>query len=816
MADTNWNPNEPFVLGMEWPGMRSLSFPLSQDVELGYTMQADATEAIDSVAFEIVPPSVETLAQATALVTVYRRDSASPDEGGDETEYGTVVTELCPVNGGTVSPPSSLVNAATLAEALVTPSDFRYVDVQSSTVELEFDTAGRFTGKRILEVKLLYSARNIAQPDAEAQIGLMLLRHAGSTSLVNVVDLDAGGDESNVREVGFGEVKYPTDGSLPRCWPWTPNDMELFDNGSTILRVASVAPGPTAFRLEYAALQVTWCEENRQAVAGLLLGSSTSGGEEPMQIGRHVALFRTPTGGDNWAKLLDQHYAITLTSARSPTHDRETKGTPPQIPAVDGFQVFRQHQGRVAQRLITNVLASPGVDSRVTPLKLVTTGGTIPTDFAPYDRTVAAPVFVGTHAAQDIEQRSQVGAIPYPWIRFYARIVGDPDDVPAIDISHSGGAGTMAFFAADLLALPEIFDGWREVTLRWPVGHVPSLDNSGTNFNFRFSTTQGSVQNRWEILGVDSFFLLADAPSNGNPTYGQGDTQAAYADPPAASVGRPYADLAVTVHSDPPAVTGFSVSVQSEPLAYNDDYCAGREPCGPEAFEFPRVNWDTSVLPADEFGHYEVQRQDTVDDVWRTIARLTAVADSQFDDHEARVGVQSSYRVRICRVDEICGAWSSTGTATPSAGDGGAGTMFFVTNRRLSLSPVVYPSVFEGESVESFEFVEAGRVQFQHMFGRDYTQSFHPTERGGVRFERTVLVNALVASEGRADHDFDLLRNIAWADVPYVCVKDDLGNRWYATLVVPNATIRRQRQIELAQVRVVESAVEPFPVSSQV
>lgn len=823
MAVRNWNPKEPYVLGLEWPGMRSIPQPLSQDVELGYTFQANATETIDSARFEILPPSVPTDARNTALVTVYQRDSNDPDEGGDELEYGVVTSELCPVNGGAVAGGASLVGGATVADCLVTPSDANYVHIDASgeTVTIEFDTTGRFVGKRILEVKAHFVARAIDTGDPEqatAPTAFMGLWDGAAYTDGGIIFIDAYNVSPTLRVESFGEVNYDS-GVLPLCWPWTPTDMVGFDTGALSVRFTMFS-GDADYKLHYVVLEVVWCEENRQAVGALLLGSETAIGESPMAVGRHEPFLRTPGGVDNWGKTLDAHYAITLTSARSSTLNlRRTKGAVPIVPVVDRFAVFDNHQGRFAPRRISNVLASADADTRLTPIALLTTGATTPTDFNPYDRPFGAPIYNGSgDHGQEIEQRSGGGTVDYPWIRFYARIIGDPTDVPAIDITTVDGA--MNYFATSLLLLDEIYDGWREVTLRWPAGQEPAIDNTGANKLVQFSTTQGNLTNRWEILGLDSEFVMLGR--NGNATYGQADSEYQVS-----GVLFQFRDLAVTLHTAVPAPTTFTSSLFSAALGpvcgdtyedtYSDIYAGGpcSDTCKPDRFDAPLLTWDASTL-GDAFGYYEIQRQDTLDPTWRTIAKLTDADENAFTDMEARVGVLSTYQVRQCRDDGICSDWAGPTSQTVPVFDAPCGTLYFSSNAAVAEDMWLgYTEVFDGDPVEPFSFVEAEAVRLQRMYGRFGTQSFHPTERGGVRFERDVLVNAITVPATQGSDGFTLLRDLAWADLPYVCVKDDLGNRWFATLIVPSGMWQRAPQLYIASIQVIESTNVPYPVTTQ-
>lgn len=217
---------------------------------------------------------------------------------------------------------------------------------------------------------------------------------------------------------------------------------------------------------------------------------------------------------------------------------------------------------------------------------------------------------------------------------------------------------------------------------------------------------------------------------------------------------------------------------------------------------------------------YEIQRSDTVDTGWETIM-LGNPSVSGFSDFEARVGVVSSYRIREVNAYGFYGLWSSTVTATVTdpglvAGCVGDGHVLILTSnsRQDGSANLGYLSVWEGGDTvdEGFTFPEAGWVQLQSMYNKDFYTAFRPLERGGDRFQRSVLVQAAaISAETLAD--FVDLRDLAWDTVPYVCVRDEDGNRWFATIVVPSAHVRLNRSIYVATVDVIEVTDTPTAVS---
>ena len=225
-----------------------------------------------------------------------------------------------------------------------------------------------------------------------------------------------------------------------------------------------------------------------------------------------------------------------------------------------------------------------------------------------------------------------------------------------------------------------------------------------------------------------------------------------------------------------------------------------------------------TIGPADYyFGHYELQRMDTVSTDWQTIMKATSPATTGFNDYEARVGIVSSYRIRAVDVYDFPGPWSSTVTATVpepgvTIGCEGGHLLIFTSNERQDGSiNLAYSSVWEDQVEEGFVFPEARFVELQAMYNRDYFIAFRPSERGGEQFSRTVLVQAAAISPETLA-DFTSLRDMAWADVPYICVRDEDGNRWFATILVPGGRVVHNRSIYMAPVEVIEVTDTPSEV----
>lgn len=228
---------------------------------------------------------------------------------------------------------------------------------------------------------------------------------------------------------------------------------------------------------------------------------------------------------------------------------------------------------------------------------------------------------------------------------------------------------------------------------------------------------------------------------------------------------------------------------------------------------------DYTVSPSTwTFGSYELQRSDEVTD-WETIMLASDPAVTGFSDYEARTGLESTYRIRAIDLYGFYGAWSSEVSITlPSPGATGGDCLerghllLFTSNESQSGAyNLAYATIWEGRVTEDFTFVEPSFTQLQPMYDRDYFVAFRPTERGGVRFQRDLLVQAAAISPETLE-DFTGLRDMAWADLSYVCVRDEEGNRWFATVLVPSGRVQLNRSLYMAVVDIVEVTGTPSQV----
>jgi hypothetical protein len=440
-----------------------------------------------------------------------------------------------------------------------------------------------------------------------------------------------------------------------------------------------------------------------------------------------------------------------------------------------------------------------------------------------YGRQTAGQVWTGNSVIQRVDTSPLSATANYPWIRYWARRYCDTTGPLVV----TSGASTATISVADFDALTEIVDRWREVSLRWDT----PLALSNASYPFLNWASTNTAGNRFEILGVGAPAItgilgvtqlnLVTTPNTLNlTTYGQPVSGGLISESWMPQLGPyvsgasfdPSSDVSFLLAQDLDPVTGFSAIQFSQAVTGIGLNCGLNPAFIPSAIRYVQLTWSatSASVPVTGFGYYEIQRSDTITD-WQTIAKMTSPGATGFNDFEARIGLLTSYRIRAVDVFGFYNAWSTSATVTLTA-PGVVGTsigandhvLVFTTNATQSgVYNLAYSMAWEDTPIEEFALPEANFTQLQAMYDRDFFTAFRPLERGGESFSRQILVQA-AAIDPETLADFTSLRNMAWASVPYICVRDEDGNRWFANVQVPTGRVMKNRTLYLAQIDVIE------------
>lgn len=857
----SYNPHLPRILGQEWVPIRDelTEFsPTVNAIEVGHEFTLDTSRVLSTGRVYVNTPA-PAYSRQVLWASVYPAASIGAS--------GPIRQVIIPCNSGGVTG-TGVTASPSVAAALLSPGDstnvlFTTPDGNLKQVGMYFATnqyAALLNDKRILDVSLLYAGAGYTlvgsefvdiDPDERGDIDLSILTNSGTITLETYGPLNSGFTYDNgglnnlsttqVHRISLGEVCVdPNIGSYPMTYA----DLQRFEaspspissrfNLRVIVTTDSTWNSNNVIALTYGALLVTYCEETRSAVGVV---ESNLG----LSIGMNSGTMRTVGARSANPVLTAGDYIVTASAPA--LGELQSDEWNPQVNYV-GLNAVRElyeippHEGvqiNIPSPVVEHVDdAFEIVETSILPqISLHTSGGPL-TEVHVYGRQAIAQVYGSITATQEIYDTPVGSAQEFPWVRFYARRWGDTTISLTLD-SPSIVGSSVSITPAEFDALDEISNGWKEVTLRFD---TPPSMGTGTIPQWRWSATGETAGNRWEILGATApaisavpgnLMNLVPSPNQlsiatyGAPVSGAGVNLGwipQYAPPVSATVDDQTSDATIIFAMDMPTVTGFSVVGASQAVEGIGQNCGVDPCCIPTDINYNLLTWSptSSSIPVSGFGYYEMQRMDEVDNDWATIMKSTSPTGATFNDFEARVGVESSYRIRAVDLYEFPGLWSDTITITPAAPGVSGGCLegghllIFTSNERQDGSVnLAYSTVWEGRVEESFTLPEAGFVQLQAMYDRDFFTAFRPSERGGDRFTRQVLVQAAaIAPETLAD--FTSLRDMAWADTSYICVRDEDGNRWLATVMVPDARVMFYRRIYMAPVEIVEVTATPSPV----
>lgn len=836
----NYNPNSPDVVGNEWVAIVPAPYTMDSGTEKGYRFSAStvATPMTGQFFLEAVP--------ANNVMLQYPLLALYP--AGQEDEVGEIKTVTIPVNSASVTGTTSPSTSADIVNALASPASDGSVNVSfgaaPTTMDLTFDMApvnDELMNKRILNVSIVYTASgNWVDVPVGAALSSVNFRPTNDNAFYGSGRLDSTGtllseDITSISRISLGEMNPFAVGGIQaangQIYPWRNQELQRFaTGGATPMRwrvFTNVDPLDFNLSINYLAMEITYCTENRLRYGSAVVGDADVSATAPdtdYVIGSAVnsVVLRTATTFVTGTSLPIGEYA--LTSCVADPGDRsvvffvitfaEDGGKPvaqanrelyPMVNStLRGIELDRA--SRVGERFDVE-------ETRVLPYLALSEGyGSSPNSIAythAYGRQTGAPVFAGSTPTQPFIA-STVDATPYPWIRFWARrFTSDCTGVPALTVGT--GAATASITCADFLELPEIADGWRQVTLRF--GVPPTIATSGT-MTWSSPAVTGS---QWQVLSE-----LGSNPSNGNSNYSTALASPTY--PPTGF--RPNEDFAFYLIQDPPTVTGVSASLTTAPLSPIALDCGQPGACVPTGMAAVSVTWTSISVSAPSasgtFGYYEVQRQDDVDSTWETVATFFTTANTSLIDREARVGVASRYRVRVVTDYGIEGPFSATVTATIPATDP---SVWLFSSTWDLFGVYLFAGVETGDSQPALNlsYYEGTSVTYQEMFGRNNRVGFHGTERGGQTFSVTLLTNQGMISPSAMGPRFETFRTLAWNRIsdtyswtnPYVCVRNGEGDRWYASVEIPASRFDRRKpignHIEHLNVNVVEVLDAPVP-----
>jgi len=210
----------------------------------------------------------------------------------------------------------------------------------------------------------------------------------------------------------------------------------------------------------------------------------------------------------------------------------------------------------------------------------------------------------------------------------------------------------------------------------------------------------------------------------------------------------------------------------------------------------------------DTFEAFEIERNDDADLGWQRVARITSIGVTQFDDWEGRLATVASYRSRWQRSDGAFSAYSPVRTEQPNP----EGCRWDLTSNELATSTFRQNDDAGGGTTE-WDFGDESLVSVMDLHDADGAATFRETEDPLDRFTVPLLIHAASNQEVLASRvgrkAFGPLLALARADASYVCVRDAVGGRWYAEIVVEPGEQIEPGARYVAPVQVIELSRTP-------
>lgn len=780
----DWNPGAPNVLGLQMLPRARGTLPTTDAPNQGVAIAQSLTPAVTETITAVHIPTIPNPYSGGRLIW-------EALNAGQESFTGLGSTVCLP----NASPARSNVDGSGFSgtdiwQNVTTPANYIFPTVNGGWVELEFATAGAVpAGKRVIGAWLFLTVGQVGSPGfitVEANTAGTRRPWAYKTVATDMPGFtwDVAMIQLDLEPVGLQ--------------PWTISDIDALDGPNSRIRFTFNGTGSELWQVT---LTVVYADENRQAAGSIELPASSRRWREITP--------RKPDGTIGWDKVasspvtmvlrMQQGYGVTIPMLAVPYIETAD----PQHPLVGNVDLYptalvgtgyylsspSASPAAITAGSITDLEPGhmqPRSLTRVIPISLSTAAGQS-ADSQPYaliaDLTVTA--------TETVEQEIQATADEYGGVQFPVMpdtSTGYPGDLTIELIRRSDSAliATAVVTAVDAMTSPFVpGNQWRLVTASFDTS--PTL--AATQHALRFSTTAGT----WTLPALTGDDGLVTITGNGAGSFG-GTTDVATFN----GADLPAADVPVLAFVAPDPVTNFAAAATAVPTGASGIGCPVTSIGG------VTLSWTPTAL-AGEFLHYEIQRRDTVDTTWQPIAVITDEAVDEFIDVEARLGVQSCYRIRAVRTDGIGSAWSADECATaPVSGC----ALTFTSNEAPEMS-VAYADTYDRVAQRDYEFPEAGEVVTRRLYGRDFQVTFRPLERRGVTFRRNLLVRGAVAGGVTGPPAVDALRDLAAATLSYVTVRDEAGNRWYGSITVPELRVRQPGGFHWVTLTFVETTGTP-------
>jgi hypothetical protein len=235
-----------------------------------------------------------------------------------------------------------------------------------------------------------------------------------------------------------------------------------------------------------------------------------------------------------------------------------------------------------------------------------------------------------------------------------------------------------------------------------------------------------------------------------------------------------------------------------------------RPPCIVDRVYGVQLSWTQPSLAAgDVFIAYLLERADDTSG-YHLIRRITDQGITSLVHFEARDNVSATYRLRT-ETDAGLSIYSNVVAAVLPGCCGFA----FVSDVDPTLNMRRRDLSSDGD--REIEWI-SNDTELE-LYGRDSAVVFRELEDRGDAFEVELLLWAesgtpTARPPGSGAQAWEVARRLVRTQVPYVCVKDENGSRWYAAISPAPGGSRRAGRMYEAKLRVREVTSAPFPADA--
>lgn len=842
---TDWNPNSPDVIGLEWfPVVQGERVLNANGKSAALRIRSTATETIEQAWIPTPVDMQQKVGKGRWLMEVYEEGDELPGRVRTATYYPNNVTanaddawkdqdaDPIPVDEHTPSDTEDALHgsisevdysAATYIQYTGTYQQRSVLRVCFDTTHSQYDPIGDAawaSGRRVVGGRLVVIANR------SEGAGRLLFTYRPPPPHANfalgAVTLD---EEFRTYEIPWPELNPATG------LPWTKDDIDDLDTGGASIRVKPISIGKhKPARIYQMYLELDYVTENRVAV-GIV--------DVDRENISSAVLSHPTTGADGWSKANGTTYTFLV--RRTPKWSPVDSSTDLDAFVLNGGSMgwrFLEESVPVGTALgrdagfpdpymesYSPILNGDGTiaamgESGTRGYGLVLTtaeygSGQEPGDSLSVDGQGYFGLWVRGHGSDYPEGDAgqyltfSAGGV-YDALRFVGNAADLGDDVLEVTITKVGGAELTQFtLTADELAeigepltgtalTDDVYGGSQDATPEWMVfTHYfasPLTFAAASQYAVGLRTQDSGTFNFLSASGtIETGGGFRDNLDYGDATFG-GETDYDEEDDPSG-------DVLVQVLNAPAAPTMFTVSTGTHDVM-------GTEPTNTpdwliRTVEYAQMTWDGTEL-ADSFLAYEIERSEDAGVTWNRIFRITDESVTEARDYESPRNTEVLYRMRVVSSIHVASSWTDEESFTAALDDC---ALLFVSNE----DPTLNLGYVDTGGSRTYTFLGSDEREYHVLQGLDYQVVTAPLEYRGDRFDANLAVWAGVEHPNVGRAMFDPLVALMNAPLSYVCVMDETGRRWFADVVVKEGQ-RTGNKVHEAPVTVTELTATPSVV----